>query len=316
MKYLSAIEQAGRNKVARRYPARSDSRSRVGTVFPYCKPKFDLAFTANQTIFTIGSCFARNIEEALFETDVFLPTRMFKVPKEEWPHRPNGLLNEYNPGAIAQRIAFALDDKELPEETVVPSGDSYSDLTLPGGSDVTIERAFQRRKQINDVYKHLRKSHAVIITLGFVEAWFDEETKIFLNRAPPHAFGKKFPSRFTLKRLNVSDVISLLAKPINSLTELGIKVVLTVSPVPLQATFTASDCVIANEFSKSVLRVSIDNLIANPLVDYYPSYEIVRSGGMGAFEIDQVHVRSALVNEITKYMVAIYQGKPATVDHS
>lgn len=307
MDYNTAIKQAMANKAARAYPSNSDPRSRNGTVFPNYKPKFKVKLSSDQTIFTIGSCFARNIEEALFEKDVFFPTRTFSAPKEEWPGRPNGLLNEFTPATIVQRILYALDDKEFPNETIVKNGELYSDLLLLGGSDVTYERALERRKQIRDVYKYLCKSDLVILTLGYVEAWFDEETKLFLNRVPPHAFAAKNPHRFVLKRLEVYDCVSMLRSAFERLAKLGIKTLLTVSPVPLNTTFTFTDCVIANEFSKSVLRASAERFRGWPLVDYFPSYEIVRSCGMPAYGDDQIHVRDKLVREVTKHMISIYE---------
>ena len=306
MNYGEALKQAISNSRSRDYPGSSDSRSRCGTVFPKHKPKFVMRFSPEKTIFTIGSCFARNIEEALFDRSVFLPTVTFKAPPQEWPHRPNGLLNEYNPGAISQRIIYALERKSFPPETIVANGDRFADLLLTGGSDVTMERATERRAQIDAVYSHLARSDLAIITLGFVEAWFDQETQLFLNRAPPHRFAEKHANRFVFKRLDVFDCMPLLEKAVNALAEGGIKVILTVSPVPLNTTFTAVDCVVANEFSKSVLRVCAERLSQHRLVDYFPSYEIVRCSGMAGYIDDQIHVRDELVRQITSYMVSVY----------
>lgn len=309
MYYGDAIKQAFKNRKAREYPGASDIRSREGTVFPVHHAKFKLGFTVDQTVFTIGSCFARNIEEALFDRKVFLPTRTFGVPTEEWNgQRRNGILNEYNPGTISQRILFALAGKSLPAETIVPNGELYADLSLPADTDVTMARAIERRAQIDDVYKHLAKSDLVIITLGLVEAWFDEETKLFLNRIPPNRVAEKFPNRFALKRLDVDECMTLLDKAFGALEHLGIRTILTVSPVPLMTTFAAADCVVANEFSKAVLRVCAERLKRRVHVDYFPSYEIVRSCGMPAYFDDQIHVKDEMVHEVTKYMVSVYEG--------
>lgn len=307
MEFGLALKQATLNKASREYPASTDGRSRSGTVFPRHRPKFSLKFSSDQTCFTIGSCFARNIEAHLAARNVVLPTISFGVPPEEWPHRPNGLLNEYNAGTISQRILFALEDKEFPQETIVPTANGYADLLLPGGGDVTLERAIERRKQIKTVYESLGKSDVVIITLGLVEAWFDQETGLFINRMPPGAFAQKHPGRFVLKRLDVAECMPLLDKAFSRLTDLGISIVLTVSPVPLQVTFTKADCVVANEFSKAVLRVCAEKLWENPLIDYFPSYEIVRSSGMAGYMEDQLHVKESLVGEITSYMVSVYE---------
>jgi hypothetical protein len=308
MNYHQAFSQAIANKSARDYPGASDPRSRNGTIFPAHRPGFRFEFTPERTVFPIGSCFARHIEMVLFERNVRFPTKSFSVPKTEWAHAPNGLLNEFNPGTISQRILFGLDDKEFPENTIVPSGDSYADLLLPwGGGDVTHERAVARRKEIYDVYRHLSTSDLVIITLGLVEAWFDEETGLFLNRPPPHSFADHHRRRFALRQLDVRDCVGLLEPAFDALSSRGIKTILTVSPVPLQTTFTDMDCVVANEYSKAVLRACAQSLLNHPEVDYFPSYEIVRCGGLASYLDDQVHVSDKLVREVTSYMVAVYE---------
>jgi hypothetical protein len=91
------------------------------------------------------------------------------------------------------------------------------------------------------------------------------------------------------------------------LSDLNIRTILTVSPVPLHTTFMPEDCVIANEYSKTVLRVCAEELArkyAN--VDYFPSYEIVRSGGLANFHKDNVHVKPEVVSLVTSYMLSIY----------
>lgn len=82
---------------------------------------------------------------------------------------------------------------------------------------------------------------------------------------------------------------------------------MTVSPVPINSTFTSSDCVTANEYSKSVLRVCAERLskrFAN--VDYFPSYEIARSGGLSSYAGDNIHVKNEVVEKITSCMIQKY----------
>lgn len=305
--YIDAIQNVQQNKAFRSFPDRADPRFQKLALFPNFTPKFKLDFNKQLSIFTIGSCFARNIEEALEPLGVGLPARTFSVPKEEWPARPNGLLNEYTPGTMSQRITAALLNKRLPEGTIVANGERYADLLLFGGADVSYDRAVQRREEIFQVYSLLSECDAVIITLGYVEAWFDRETGSFLNRMPPLKLGNTRPDRFEFKRLNVSETMQLLEQPIGALVADGKKIILTVSPVPIATTFMRMDCVTANEFSKSVLRICAEQLSQNSSsVDYFPSYEIVRSAGLPAYMADNIHVRNEVVREITRYMVKAY----------
>ena len=125
---------------------------------------------------------------------------------------------------------------------------------------------------------------------------------------PPVSQVRPANGRFEFRRLDVSDAMLLLEPAVNALTARGAKVILTVSPVPIQSTFMPDDCVVANEFSKSVLRICAERISkASPNVDYFPSYEIVRTAGLSAYEEDNVHVHNDVVVSITSYMTQVYE---------
>ncbi len=308
MEFESAL-QAGLKNTGSRFPNKSDGRHRSGLLFPTFTPKFLLEFGQGLTVFTVGSCFARNIEEALTDDD--LPTMSFSAPKSEWPFRSNGLLNEYNPGTMSKRIINALSGTTFDDGTMVQSGSDggYADLLLHGGADVTLDRAIQRRAEIDAIYSRLSKADCVIVTLGYVEAWYDVESDSYLNRMPPPSFARKHPGRFLFKRLGAEASFELLRSALAGLSDAGIKVVLTVSPVPIAHTFTSDDCVLANEYSKAVLRVCADKLARHfGNVDYFPSYEIVRSGGVDAYIDDNIHVLDETVRAVVTHMIQSYKG--------
>lgn len=306
-RFDAVLKTARLNRARRAYPGKADARCSDGVVLPDFRPKFPIAFSRGTKVFTIGSCFARNIEEALQPLGVSLPTRGFSAPRMEWTGRANGLLNEFNPGTISRRIADALAGERSSETTIVPSGEGVAGLLLSGGADVTRERALERREEIFNVYAELRRSDVVIITLGYIEVWCDSLARQYLNRMPPPALSKSEPDRFSLRQMDVPEALGLLDKAMQQLADAGLKVVLTVSPVPLQTTFVGEDCMVANEFSKSVLRVCAERLRRKyDNVDYFPSYEIVRTMGLSAFLDDQVHVRDEVVKRITAYMVERY----------
>lgn len=302
---LEALK-VGRKNPGKRFPNEQDARSTEGLLFPTIEPKFVLDSPAK--VFTIGSCFARNIEVALTNYDVHMPTQAFTAPKSEWEFRPNGLLNEYNPATMSRRILSALGKAEEPEETIVETTDGFMDLLLPGGSPVAFERATQRRGEISSVYDELVSSDLVVITLGLVEAWFDHQAGVFLNKMPPLALMKSQPERYEFHQLGVTESLPMLDQAIGALIEEGLdKILLTVSPVPLGTTFTNDDATIANSYSKSVLRVCAQELKTKyPEVDYFPSFEIVTSGGLDSFNDDNIHVKPSLVERATEYMLETY----------
>ena len=80
--------------------------------------------------------------------------------------------------------------------------------------------------------------------------------------------------------------------------------ILTVSPVPLDATFRDMDIIIANNFSKSVLVSAAHEIIANEAKDYcyyFPSYEIVmNSDRQKTWRDDFRHVQPEMVDFILR----------------
>lgn len=309
MTWEAALAARRQGIKAAKFPAKGESRVK----FPLFTPRFELH--PDMKVFTIGSCFARHIERKLKGFN--LPTLQFSAPYAEAPHSSNTLLNEYNPGTMSQRISFALSGTVLPEETIVETKDGYIDLSLPGGFPVAFNRAVERRKEIAAIYEELNQSDVVVITLGFVEAWFDEVTGLYLNQMPPPNVLKASGSRFVFRRLDVEEVLPLLDSAVNMLVEANLKVLLTVSPVPLGSTFSGVDAVLANEYSKSVLRVCAQTIYDRyDTVDYFPSYEIVRLCGEPAYEQDNVHVRVDLVGEVTDYMVSCYLPSQPAVNSS
>ena len=68
------------------------------------------------------------------------------------------------------------------------------------------------------------------------------------------------------------------------------KVIFTLSPVPLMATFRPVSCLTASSVSKAILRVAIDQLMRDNADDralfYFPSYEIVKDFFVDPYEED------------------------------
>lgn len=305
LKGLDALNSALKNRF-RKYPSKKDERFIEDIIFPKIDPKF--TFTLPLKIFPIGSCFVRNIEDILssFE-NIYMPTIKFKVPKEEWAFRPNGLLNEYTPGCIYQRVLNAFGRLNFDNFGIIELEHGYIDLLLPGGAPpVNLHRVIERRKQIEKIYEELKDVDLVIITLGYIESWLDTSVSLFLNRMPEPKEIRKYPEKYKFKRLKLFEIIQLLEKVINLLSDK--KILLTVSPVPLQSTFVPNtDCILSNCYSKSVLRVASEYLYRKyENVDYFPSYEIVLSVGKDAFMPDNVHVKEKLVRKIVDIFLKNY----------
>jgi hypothetical protein len=141
-----------------------------------------------QRIFTIGSCFARGIEKALAARGFDIPTLGLQVDKTWWTGDPVSILNNYVPPAIAPQIrwAFGLEEFDLDRHAIEVAAGRYIDpqLTLTY-RPVAAESLIKRRNDISAIYRHLATSNVVLITLGLIEAWFDNRSGLYINCPPP-----------------------------------------------------------------------------------------------------------------------------------
>lgn len=176
----------------------------------------------------------------------------------------------------------------------------------------TLERAIERRQEINAVNREaISSSRVVVITLGLIETWFDTLSGLHLNYAPPMPLCKRHPGRFQFEVMSPEVTISATRELIELFRRHGHpeqRVILTVSPVPLGRTFTQADSIVANMYSKSALRVAAEVVVREfDHVDYYPSFEtVLLSEPAETWEDDGIHVRPAMVKHNVERMLAAY----------
>jgi hypothetical protein len=141
----------------------------------------------------------------------------------------------------------------------------------------------------------------VIITLGLVEAWYDNTNDIYFN-TPPYPLLRSSDGRLELRISNFAKNFQAVQETISLLTSAKpeMKILLTVSPVPLSDTFSGQDIVTANAYSKGVLRAVAQEVADDhDNVDYFPSYEIVMlSNPAVSWMPDRRHVKREQVAHI------------------
>jgi hypothetical protein len=127
-----------------------------------------------------------------------------------------------------------------------------------------------------------------------------------------------YPDRYELHVTNFADNLSNLEAIHALLKEFGhhdVRIIVTVSPVPLMATFSAEDVVVANTYSKSLLRAVAQEWAAKyENVHYFPSYEIVQNSDPRlTWEEDRRHVKGQVVQHIMRLFLRNYfSGSPVT----
>jgi hypothetical protein len=274
-------------------------------------------------IFAIGSCFARGVEHALIgqKMDVLSKATEF----ESFPAINNemklGFTNKYNTFSIHNELRWALDPTaKFPWESLVDIGDGifYDPHTNPALQLAGLEETIHRREIIQLVTRRVAQCRVVIITLGLVEVWRDKIADIFVNHTPIPDVVRSHPDRYELHVTNFVENFSNLERIHAVLSQVGhpdVQIVVTVSPVPLTATFSGEDVVIANTYSKSLLRtIAQEWAAAYKNVHYFPSYEIVHNSTRGlTWEEDLRHVKGEVVQHIMSLFLQNYlAGLPIT----
>src|SRR4051794_36703832 len=183
-----SIIKAATDNMSSRWPRRGTNNRLEPECWPVLHPTFQ--FPAGSTVFTIGSCFARNIETHLAELGFRVPTLEFLGPNPQQAH----LLNRYTPPAIYQELIWTraimerddtvrMDDIE---RFLVPgNGDKVIDLQIRSGNAtyVTPEMALNRRRLLYQLSRHAFTAEVVVITLGLIECWWDELQQIYVEFA-------------------------------------------------------------------------------------------------------------------------------------
>jgi len=277
------------------------------------------AFRVQRTdkLFAIGSCFARGIERALLgrKMEVVSASTDFDIFQTINPEVTGlGFTNKYNTYSIRNELEWALDPAaRFPLESIIDLGegiwyDPHTNPALPfAGRDETL----QRRSILQNVNARIAHCRLVIITLGLVEIWRDTETNIFINTTPPAGAITRYPGRYEFQVSNFSENFANLEAIHGILSRFGhpeARIIVTVSPVPLMATFTQEDVVLANCYSKSSLRAAAQEwAAAHENVDYFPSYEMVMNSARDTAWVEDLrHVQGNLINHIMQFFLKQY----------
>lgn len=244
-------------------------------------------------VITLGSCFAIELREFLDEAEFSSET--FYVPP--------GLNNSF---ALLDFISWCT--------TGESTGRGYR---YERDNDGSI-REWTPEAERADYERQFRAAGCFVFTLGLAEVWEDRDTgRVFWRGVPEEIFDA---DRHVFRLSSVSENTENITRIIELLRTVNTTapIVLTLSPVPLQATFREIPCISADAVSKSVLRVALDNVMsaAPPNVYYWPSFELVRwVGGMydhrSCIPSSTRHPERHIVYTIVRTFVKVFYGEAA-----
>ncbi len=271
-------------------------------------------------VFAMGSCFAREIERALIVKGANVVSVDASMQRDEFRDPTgkirDGFFHRFTPPAISQEFEACFDElpRWTPRTLVFPQGDDrFLDLNYwqVAGADDSGRATDVRRDIARTLVRRAAEADVVIVTLGLIEAWLHKPTGFFANftTAP---FLARHRKDFELHLIGVDETIACLEAVDRVLRKHhrtgNYQLVVTVSPVPLSATFTDKDIVVANMDSKSTLRAAAAAFVAqNDHAHYFPSYEMVLySNTKRVWRPDRMHVRGAMIDHVLSTFLGAY----------
>ncbi|HVB18637.1 MAG TPA: GSCFA domain-containing protein [Stellaceae bacterium] len=270
-------------------------------------------------VVSAGSCFASNIVPYLEKAGLtYLRTETTHPAFQDLEPEPLGYAkfsaaygNIYTARQLLQLLKRSLKTFS-PVEDRWPAGDDIVDPLRPGLQ----YRARSDREFDLLTAQHLRKTYdafesadVFVFTLGLTEGWVSRLDGTVFPACPGTVAGSFDPERHEFKNFSVSEVVADLDEFITLLRRSNpdVRLIITVSPVPLVATATGGHVLSASVYSKSVLRVAAGEIAKHhPDVTYFPAYEIVTGPQAPEhfFETDRRNVSQAGVEAVMSAMLA------------
>jgi hypothetical protein len=273
-------------------------------------------------VMSAGSCFAANIvpylEKSGFEyvcTEA-RPRTFAKAPPENLGY--DNFSAAYGNIYTARQLRQLLDRIQgwMPAEQVWQVEEEFVDPFRPG--------LLYRARSLDEFHvltnHHLERvrlafetATVFVFTLGLTEAWVSKLDGAVYPACPGTVSGEFDPERHSFYNMTVVDVVQDLTCFIEDVRRMNptLRIILTVSPVPLVATATGGHVLPATIYSKSVLRVAADEVarsVSN--VIYFPAYEIVTGPQAPPefYEADRRNVSRAAVDAVMAAFLARCEG--------
>lgn len=249
-------------------------------------PKFRIV--PKDRVVTFGSCFAEHFSRALvgrgwgwtdFEPPpVTLDAEMARQFNYGVFSARTG--NIYSARMMQQWLEWAVGAAAVPDIVWEKDGrfyDPFRPAIEPEGFASPEELRASRELTLEALARAVRDCTVFVFTLGLTECWRDIDNFEYAV-CPGTVAGRFDASRHRFVNQSSREVVTSMREVLRILEEANpnIRVLLTVSPVPLTATASGEHVLVATSRSKSVLRAAADVIAdENRRVDYFPSYEII-----------------------------------------
>ncbi len=268
-------------------------------------------FIDKQTkIVSAGSCFATEIARWLQLRGFNYLVAESDTPDDQSynvPDGQDGVANAsaawgiiFNTPAFRQLVGYAFGEWERPEIVFNLSDRILMDPFRENVHFKTVED-YERNRPIHRsaARRVLTEAEVLIITLGLNEVWFFRPDGSAFSRNPWRSAPSLIEARVPSVAENVDELEELyrILKRHNP----GVRLIVTLSPVALHATFQHDEMHIieANTLSKATLRLAADEFCRrHDDVHYFPSYEMVMTCIQDPWDPDQRHVSRKAIDRV------------------
>lgn len=249
------------------------------------------AIPRDAPVFTAGSCFAQHVGRALRDNG-FAVLDGEPVPAA----LPDDLARAYGYRMYSARYGNIYTVRQLlqllseaygafaPAAAIWDRDGAFFDAMRPGvepeglaSPDLVREARAIHLRAIRDT---LAQARVFVFTLGLTETWEHAPSGTIYPTAPGTIAGRHDPEVHRFRNFRAADIHADFRQVRDILRAIvpDMRILLTVSPVPLTATASGQHVLPASVYSKSVLRAVAGELAADfDDIDYFPSYEIVTS---------------------------------------
>jgi len=296
---------------------------------PVGEPPFKIA--PSDRIVTSGSCFAQHVAR-------FMSNSGFNhhITEQAHPIVPDDLAKKHNYGMFAARygnVYTARQLKQLLERaygTFTPKTcswkaakgygvvDPFRPQIQPGAFQSEAELTVDRESHFKAIRQAVEEMDVFVFTLGLTEAWEDTRDGAIFPIAPGVAGGTYDQETVAFKNFDDDEVYADMVDALNFIRSKrpNVKIILTVSPVALNATYEDRHVLLSTVWSKAVLRIVAEKC-ARHFSDcvYFPSFEIITSPHVGGkyFEDDCREVRPEGVNHVMQLFLKHFTDADADV---
>lgn len=281
---------------------------------------------------TAGSCFAQHIAAALRANGLayyVVEGAPEGMPPEEARQRQYGVFscrygNIYTARQLLQLVLRAYGRFE-PELTAWRRADGrfvdpFRPAIEPTGYATIAEVEKHRAAHLAAVRRMFETLDVFIFTFGQTECWRASSDGAVLPVAPGVVGGEWDGSVYEFCNMTAHDVADDFLALVDLLQAVNAqaRLIVTVSPVPLAATYVGRHALVSNCYTKAALRVAVDDICrARPEVVYFPAYEMVTAPCNAArfYEDDQRNITALGIAQVARVFLRHFAdgGPPGAV---